>query len=161
MTTSAVLLQLLTVQAQIDAYTAQSIRINNQYDANHEKLAEYQKYEETYNDKYDKLYNCDYESSDKTFKAGNYNETGYSTVTLKKDGKYSDTELADWANGYALSYIKDDNFSEILYDLEDIDIELDTMKTLIETQLETLKAQKEKLQSELAAEAQDTHQIGQ
>ena len=135
--TAALLGNLLNTNADINYYTQQSIFWNAKYEANSEKLQKQVKYEEKWESAFDAA--IDNTSAVKaagiTVAANNRNEV-----------------LAD---KYAHAKVKQYN-EELSQELADLDIEYDTMKTMYDTMLEELRAQKETEKTATSNAAQDT-----
>ena len=140
--TSALLLNLLTTNADINYYTQQQIYWSNKYEANSAKLAKQVKYEEKWNDAYDNAIDNerDLHSGNITVTAGNTNEC----LAIE----YADDKV-------------DEYNKELSESLADLDIEYDTMKTMYDTLLEELRAQQESEKTATSTAAQDTGLLNQ
>ena len=137
--TAALLGTLLCTNADINYYTQQSIYWNAKYEANMAKLEEQVKYHEKWEDAFD-----DAQNADKKCTVGN-------KVWKEKDQVLSDCE----ADAYAHAKVHQYN-EELSLELADLDIEYDTMKTMYDTMLEQLRAQKESAKTATSTAAQDT-----
>ena len=135
--TAALLGNLLNTNADINYYTQQSVFWNAKYEANSAKLEKQTKYEEKWESAYDSAID-----NTKTYSAGN--------VTVTEGNK--NEMLAD---AYAHAKVKQYD-EELSLELADLDIEYDTMKTMYDTMLEELRAQKESEKSATSTAAQDT-----
>ena len=137
--TAALLGNLLNTNADINYYTQQSIFWNAKYEANSAKLEKQVKYEQKWESAYD-----DAKNEDKECKIGNN--------TWKAKNQTLSDKLAD---EYAHAKVKQYD-EELSLELADLDIEYDTMKTMYDTMLEELRAQKEAEKTALSTAAQDT-----
>ena len=135
--TAALLGNLLNTNADINYYTQQSIFWNAKYEANSAKLEKQTQYESKWESAYDSAID-----NTKTYSAGN--------VTVTEGNK--NEMLAD---AYAHAKVKQYD-EELSLELADLDIEYDTMKTMYDTMLEELRAQKESEKSATSTAAQDT-----
>ena len=140
--TSALLLNLLTTNADINYYTQQQIYWSNKYEANNAKLAKQVKYEEKWNDAYDKA-------------IGNERELKSKNVTVSADNTCHQKAF-DYAEDVVEEYNK-----ELSESLADLDIEYDTMKCMYDTLLEELRAQQESEKTATSTAAQDTGLLNQ
>ena len=137
--TAALLGTLLTTNADINYYTQQQIYWSNLYDANAAKLAKQVQYEEKWERAFD-----DAQDVDKTCKIGN-------TVYKEKGKVLSDQDADNYAHKKVEQYD-----AELKLELEDLDMEYDTMKTMYETMLEKLRADEEAQKQATSTAAQDT-----
>ncbi len=140
--TSALLLNLLTTNADINYYTQQQIYWSNKYEANSAKLAKQVKAEEKWNDAYDNALDNERElhSGDVTVTVGNTCEC----LAIE----YADDKVDEYNEELSLS-------------LADLDIEYDTMKCMYDTLLEELRAQQESEKTATSTAAQDTGLLNQ
>lgn len=136
--TAASLAHLLNINADINYYTQQSIFWNAKYEANSAKLEEQVKYEEKWQNAFDSA--C---PADKDLKIGGQ--------VWVKEGNTNE-QIAD---KYAHAKVKQYD-EELSLELADLDIEYDTMKTMYDTLLEELRAQKESAKTVTSTNAQDT-----
>lgn len=135
--TAALLGNLLNTNADINYYTQQSIFWNAKYEANSAKLEKQVKYEEKWESAFDSAID-----NTKELTAGG----------IKVSANNKNEMLAD---KYAHAKVKQYN-KELSLELADLDIEYDTMKTMYDTMLEELRAQKESEKSATSTAAQDT-----
>ena len=140
MSTAASLGTLLTTNADINYYTQQQIFWSNLYEANAAKLALQVKYEEQWISAFD-----DAQDVDKTCKIG-------TKVWKEKDQVLSDEKADEYAHAKVEKYD-----AELKLELEDLDMEYDTMKTMYETLLEKLRADEEAQTQLVSTNAKDTH----
>ena len=140
MSTAASLGTLLTTNADINYYTQQQIFWSNLYEANAAKLAKQVKYEEQWEAAFD-----DAQDVDKTCKIG-------TKVWKEKDQVLSDEKADEYAHAKVEKYD-----AELKLELEDLDMEYDTMKTMYETLLEKLRADEEAQTQLVSTNAKDTH----
>ena len=144
--TAALLGNLLTVNADVNYYTQQQIYWSNKYKANSAKLAKQVKYEEKWEAQYDSAMDSGRSSALKM--------NGY--VFLDKEVAGSDAQARQWADYKVSEYDE-----ELSLELADLDIEYDTMKTMYETLLEELRAEKDADKQATSTAAQDTCLLGQ
>ena len=137
--TAALLGNLLNTNADINYYTQQSIFWNAKYEANQAKLEKQVKYEEKWESAFD-----DAQNADKTCKIGN-------TTWKAKDKVLNDAQAGLYADAKVSQYNE-----ELSEELADLDIEYDTMKTMYDTMLESLRAQKDSEKQATSTAAQDT-----
>lgn len=138
---SGSLADLLRVRAQIAEYTQMQMFYSSKYENNAEKLQKQVKFEESWWKAYDNAQDAD-RTSDLKFGDGRIIEKGTPACD----------ELAEqWAD-----YKVDEYDEELSLELADLDIEYDTMKTMYDTMLETLRAQEESLKGLTSENAQDT-----
>lgn len=135
--TGALLGNLLNTNADINYYTQQSIFWNAKYEANSAKLEKQTQYETKWESAFDSAID-----NTRELKAGG--------VTICEGNK--NEMLAD---KYAHAKVKQYD-EELSLELADLDIEYDTMKTMYDTMLEELRAQKETEKSATSTAAQDT-----
>ena len=135
--TAALLGNLLNTNADINYYTQQSIFWNAKYEANSAKLEKQVKYETKWESAFDSAIDNTSEMH-----AGNV-----------KVGKGNKNEML--ADAYAHAKVSKYN-EELSLELADLDIEYDSMKTMYDTMLEELRAQKESEKSATSTAAQDT-----
>ena len=135
--TAALLGNLLNTNADINYYTQQSVFWNAKYEANSAKLEKQVKYETKWESAFDSAIDNTSEMH-----AGNV-----------KVGKGNKNEML--ADAYAHAKVSKYN-EELSLELADLDIEYDSMKTMYDTMLEELRAQKESEKSATSTAAQDT-----
>ena len=135
--TAALLGNLLNTNADINYYTQQSIFWNAKYEANSAKLEKQVKYEEKWESAFDSAID-------------NTSEMHAGGITVAKGNK--NEMLAD---KYAHAKVKHYD-EELSLELADLDIEYCAMKTMYDTMLEELRAQKESEKSATSTAAQDT-----
>ncbi len=135
--TAALLGNLLNTNADINYYTQQQIFWNAKYEANAAKLEKQVKYEEKWESAFDSAID-----NTKDLRAGK--------ITVKENN--TSEALAEQ---YAHAKVKEYN-EELSLELADLDIEYDTMKTMYDTMLETLRAQQESEKTATSTAAQDT-----
>ena len=135
--TAALLGNLLNTNADINYYTQQSIFWNAKYEANQAKLEKQVKYEEKWESAFDSAIDNtrDLKLGKITVKSGNTNEM--------IAGQYADKKVSQYNE-------------ELSESLADLDIEYDTMKTMYDTMLESLRAQKDSKKQATSTAAQDT-----
>ena len=136
--TSALLGNLLTINADINYYTQQQIFWNGKYEANIAKLEQHVKLEDKWYSAYDKCY------------YGNDSGEG-----VKFNGKTLQTGIECVAIDYADTKVRQYD-AELSEELADLDIEYDTMKCMYETLLEELRAKQEGAKTATSTAAQDT-----
>ena len=136
--TAALLGTLLTTNADINYYTQQQIYWSNLYDANAAKLSKQVQAEEKWQKAFD-----DAQDVDKTCKIG-------TVVWKEKDQVLSDQKADEYAHAKVTQYDE-----ELKLELEDLDMEYDTMKTMYETLLEKLRADQEGQKQAVTNAAQD------
>jgi len=139
--TSAILAQLLAIKTQENIYTMDQVRWKAKYDSNAEKMSEQQGYQDKWESKYDSAYGA---SDDDKLKAGGKTFSGGMT-----SGNAARSRM--YANACVPKYD-----SDACAHYEALDIQYDTIQQTYETMLETLKADKEALQSKVADAAKDT-----
>ena len=135
--TAALLGNLLNTNADINYYTQQSIFWNAKYEANSAKLEKQTQYETKWESAFDSAID-------------NTSEMHAGGITVAKGNK--NEMLAD---AYAHAKVSKYN-EELSLELADLDIEYDSMKTMYDTMLEELRAQKESEKSATSTAAQDT-----
>ena len=135
--TAALLGNLLNTNADINYYTQQSIFWNAKYEANSAKLEKQVKYEEKWESAFDSAID-----NTKELTAGG----------IKVSANNKNEMLAD---KYAHAKVKQYD-EELSLELADLDSEYDTMKTMYDTMLEQLRAQKESEKTATSTAAQDT-----
>ena len=135
--TAALLGNLLNTNADINYYTQQSIFWNAKYEANSAKLKKQVNYEEKWESAFDSAID-----NTKELTAGG----------IKVSANNKNEMLAD---KYAHAKVKHYD-EELSLELADLDIEYDSMKTMYDTMLEELRAQKESEKSATSTAAQDT-----
>ena len=135
--TAALLGNLLNTNADINYYTQQSIFWNAKYEANQAKLEKQVKYEEKWESAFDSAIDNtrDLKLGKITVKSGNTNE-------IIAD-QYADAKVSQYNE-------------ELSEELADLDIKYDTMKTMYDTMLESLRAQKDSEKQATSTAAQDT-----
>ena len=138
--TSMALAQYLGTRAKINYTTAELARMSTLYGNNQDKLAKQMKYEEKWINEYDKARD---ETRTTALKGGGIN--------IKKETAATEEQAEAWAN-----YKVNEYDEELSLELADLDIEYDTMKTMYETTLETLRAQEENEKTLTSENAQDT-----
>ena len=135
--TSAQLLNYLGTKSDIAYATQQLIYWTDKYEANSKRLDKQTKFEQQWNDAYDKCYDLGEDE------------------TLEIDGRPfkggCECDAVDYAD------LKVTHYDEALKDeLAELDIEYETMKTLWEAELEVLNSRAEGEKQNLATAAQDT-----
>ena len=135
--TASSLGHLLSINADINYYTQQSIFWNAKYEANQEKLQKQVKYEEKWENAFDSAID-----NTRELKAG-------SVVVCEGN---QNEQIAD---AYAHAKVKDYD-EELSLELAELDVEYDTMKTMYDTLLEELRAQKDSAKTATQTAAQDT-----
>ena len=135
--TAALLGNLLNTNADINYYTQQSIFWNAKYEANSAKLQKQVKYEDKWESSFDAAID-----NTKELTAGG----------IKVSANNKNEMLAD---AYAHAKVKQYT-EELSLELADLDIEYDTMKTMYDTMLEELRAQKDGQKQATSTAAQDT-----
>lgn len=140
--TAASLDYLLDINASINYYTQQQIFWSRKYEANHEILAQQEKYFAAYEKAVD---NANDESRSSDLKMGE-------RVFIAKNTAAATQEIAEqWGHYKAPKY--DEAYSE---ELAELDIEYDTMKTTFDTMLEKLRADQESAKEQTSTAARDT-----
>ncbi len=142
--TAAALGSLLTTQADYNYYIQQQMYWSNKYEANMAKLEEQVKYETKWESAMDDATNVD-----KTCKIGN-------KTWKEKDVVLSDSESRRYADAKVTKYD-----AELSLELADLDIEYDTMKTMYDTLVQELSAQKDAEKTLVGTCAQDTGLLNQ
>lgn len=134
---------LLAINADINFYTQMQLYWSAMYEGNQEKLQKQIKYEEKWMNAFD-----DAQDVDKKIDFGSF----------KKDkGIAWDDTMAD-----KYAHAKVTQFDEQLsMELAELDIEYDTMRTMYDTLLEELRAQKDGCKQAVSTAAQDTGLLGQ
>ena len=135
--TAALLGNLLNTNADINYYTQQQIFWSAKYEANSAKLNKQIKYEEKWESAFDSALD-------------NTRELTAGGITVYEGN--TDEMLAD---KYAHAKVEQYN-EELSLELADLDIEYDTMQTMYETMLESLRAQQEGEKTATSTAAQDT-----
>ncbi len=135
--TAALLGNLLCTNADINYYTQQLVYWSAKYEANHTKLEAQVRYETQWESQFDKAID-----NDKELSCGN--------VTVHANNQ--DEGLADL---YAHEKVDEYN-EELSIELADLDMEYETIKLMLETKLEVLRAQEESEKSATSNAAQDT-----
>ena len=137
--TAANLAGLLTTNADINYYTQQSIFWNAKYEANLARLEQQQKYETQWEKAYDSVMN---DGKEIKYKGCVYNnkEEYNDEIDAKR---YADAKVSEYKE-------------ELMMELADQDIEYETMKTMYDTMLETLRAKQESQKALTSESAQDT-----
>ena len=139
MSGAAQLGNLLNVTADLNYYTAQLNIWSAKYEANSEKLQKQVKYEEKWENAFE-----DGQDPDKQIKTTKFN---------KDKGQVFDDKTAD-----AYAHYKVKEYDESLsLELEELDIEYDTMKTMYEALVTQLQAEKDADKQSTATAMQDTH----
>ena len=135
--TAALLGNFLNVTADYNYYTQQQIFWNAKYEANSAKLSKQTKYEEKWESAFDSAIDNtrDLNVGNVTVATGNTNEM-----------------LAD---AYAHAKVKEYN-EELSLELADLDLEYDTMRTMYDTLMQELQAQKDSDKQVTSTAAQDT-----
>ena len=136
--TAAQLGNFLSVKADINFYTQQSIYWNARYEANQEQLEKQVKYEEKWESAYDSAYGP---TKDIKWKGGQVISEGTENKALAS--AYADWKVAQYNE-------------ELSLELAEMDVEYDTMKTMYDTLLESLRAQETAEKQSLSSAAQDT-----
>ena len=140
--TSALLANLLGINADINYYTQQSIYWNSKYEANSAKLSKQVKYEENWEKEYDK-------AMDET-RTSDLRMNG-NVFIAKETAAASEAEAEAWAD-----YKVEEFDRELSLELADLDLEYDTMKTMYDTLLEEMRAQQESAKGATSNAASDT-----
>lgn len=140
--TAALLGNLLNTNADINFYTQQQIFWSAKYEANSAKLQKQVKYETKWQDAFDSAID-------------NTKEMSCGGVKVAKENK---NEMV--ADKYAHAKVKQYD-EELSLELAELDMEYDTMKTMYDTMLEELRAQKEGEKQATSTAAQDTGLLGQ
>ncbi|MBR6127367.1 hypothetical protein IKQ21_06750 [bacterium] len=130
---------LLSVNADINYYTQQSIFWNQKYEANQEKLEVQTKLEQKWEDAYDDAY-----SATKDIKMNG-------NVFIHEGEKHNMEKAKAYADWKVEKYD-----AELMEELSELDVEYDTMKTMYDTLLEELRAQKDADKQAVSTAAQDT-----
>ena len=138
MSTSMSLKALIDVQAQINFYSLELVKMNSKYEANSAKLSKYQQWEEQWNEKYD---DCYYAEEGKEVKIGN---------NIFASG----CECA--AEEYADEKVRQRD-EQVYLELADLDMEYESRKTMLDTLLQELRAEEEALKNQTSTSAQDTN----
>ena len=135
--TAALLGNLLNVNADYNYYAQQQIFWNAKYEANSAKLSKQVKYEEKWESALDSAIDNtrDLKIGNITVASGNQNEM-----------------LAD---AYAHAKVKEYQ-EELSLELADLDLEYDTMRTMYDTLMQELQAQKDSDKQVTSTAAQDT-----
>ena len=144
MNTAALLGNLLNTQADYNYVMQQQIYWNAKYEANQTKLTKQVNFEEKWESAYDDCLNGNKECK---FGGTTYCAEG-SPATMAKAKAYADKKVAQY----------DQQLSE---ELSALDVEYDSMKTMYDTYLETLKAQKDAEKTTVQTAAQDTGLLAQ
>ena len=140
MSTSADLSTLLRIERDLSYNTMQLSSISQKYEATHKALEQMTKYEEKWENAYD-----DAQNEDKTCKVGD--------KTWKEKGETLNDRMAD---AYAHAKVKQYD-EEILQELTEKDMEYENLKTVLETSITELQAEKESWKQMTATDAQNTH----
>lgn len=140
MTASSSVSFLETLKAQQNFYTQMQIEYERKYETVHKQLSKQQSFEEKYEEAYDKCY---YGNDGNNVKLGSEElKTGDATAATK----------------YAKA--KSPNYNpSLLSELEELDVEYDSMQTMYESMLEMINAQTESAESKASTECQKTHII--
>ena len=142
MSAAASVSNLLSLTADINFYTTMQIYWTNLYESNQEKLEQQIKYEEKHEKAYDDALNNT--SEKKACHCG-------CEVVVGKENQ--NEELAEaYADAKVWQY--DQELSE---ELSELDMEYDTMKTMYDALLESLRAQKDPAKQLATTNLQDTH----
>ena len=135
--TAALLGNLLNTNADINYYTQQSIFWNAKYEANSAKLQKQVNYEQKWESAYESAID-----NTKELKCG-----GIRVAEGNQNQQVADK--------YAHAKVKHYD-EELSLELAELDIEYDTMKTMYDTLLEEMRAQKESEKTATSTAAQDT-----
>lgn len=139
---------LLTTQADYNYYVQQQMYWQDKYEANSAKLSDQVKLETKWEKAYDDAYDNE-KDDDKVMKAGKFSCTA---------GRLRGNEALSDAYAHAKVEAYDEEKS---LELADLDIEYDTMKTMYDTLLQELQAEKESEKQLVSTCAQDTGLLGQ
>ena len=134
---AALLSSLLTLKADINFYTTESIYWNAKYEANMEKLQKQVNLEGKYQDAFDSAID-----NTKELKAGG--------VVVRENNK-SEAIADNYAHAKVKQYDED-----LSLELAALDIDYDTLKTMYDALLEEKRAQKDSVQQAVSTAAQDT-----
>ena len=137
---------LLAVNADINFYTQMQLYWSHMYEANQEKLQKQIKYEEKWESAFDNAKDGTRKSDLKM--NGN--------VFIAKETEATDLQADQWAHFKVSQYDE-----ELSMELAELDIEYDTMRTMYDTLLEELRAQKDADKQSVSTAAQDTGLLGQ
>ena len=137
--TAALLGNLLSVNADINFYTQQSIYWNQKYEANQKKLEAQTKLEQKWEDAYDDAY-----SATKDIKMNK-------AVFIQEGEQHNAEKAKIYADWKVEKYDE-----ELMEELSELDVEYDKMKTMYDTLLEELRAQKDADKQATSTAAQDT-----
>lgn len=140
--TAAALGSLLTTQADYNYYVQQQMYWSGKYEANSAKLEEQIKYETQWEKALDSALD-------------NTRELSAGGIKVGKENK--NEALAD---AYAHAKVKQYK-EELSLELADLDIEYETMKTMYDTLVQELSAQKDAEKQLVSSCAQDTGLLGQ
>lgn len=142
--TATALGSLLTTQADYNYYIQQQMFWSAKYEANSAKLSEQAKLETKWWDAHDKATDS---TRTKELKAGNVT-IGASDYSEPSAYKYADAKVSAYDE-------------ELSLELADLDIEYDTMKTMYDTLVQQMSAQKDSEKTLTSNCAQDTGLITQ
>ncbi len=142
--TSAALGSLLTTQADYNYYIQQQMYWSNKYESNMAKLEEQVKYETKWESAMDSATDS---SRTRELKANGFivGANDYSEATARR---YADVKVSQYD-------------AELSLELADLDIEYDTMKTMYDTLVQELSAQKDAEKTLVGTCAQDTGLLNQ
>ena len=135
--TAALLGNLLNTNADINYYTQQSIFWNAKYEANSAKLQKQVDYEQKWESAYESAID-----NTKELKCGG---------VIVAEGNQNQQVADKYAHAKVKHYDE-----ELSLELAELDIEYDTMKTMYDTLLEEMRAQKESEKTATSTAAQDT-----
>ncbi len=136
--TAAQLGNLLAVNADINFYTQMQLFWAHKCEANQEKLQKQIKYEE----KWENAYDDGMDSEKKIDFKGFHKDKGVEWTEAQADA-YAHAKVSQYDE-------------ELSMELFELDIEYDTMKTMYDTMLEELRAQKDADKQAVSTAAQDT-----
>ena len=134
---AALLSNLLTLRADVNFYTQESIYWNAKYESNMQKLEKQTNLEEKWQDAFDSAID-----NTKELKAGG--------VVVRENNQNEDI-----ADQYAHAKVKKYD-EDLSLELAELDIDYDTLKTMYDALLEEKRAQMESAKSAVSTGAQDT-----
>ncbi len=142
MSTAAGLGNLLNITADLNYYTMLMNQWAAKYEANSEKLQKQTKYEEKWTNAYESALDTTRDISA---------SHGGVKITIKAE-QGNDANARQYADAKVWQY--DEKLSA---ELAELDIEYDTMKTMYETLVTQLQAEKDADKQQVASSAQETH----
>ena len=140
-TVAGLLAELNAKQAAYNQATVQSILISRQYESAAAKMAKYTKYEEDWGKAYDDALD-------------NTSEKRCKDVIVPKDN-----QCEQLAFEYAEAKVPNHDPDE-LAEIADFESDLESLKTVIETEMELLKGQIEGIKTQLSENAGDNGMVG-